>query len=310
MTTYTELYAQLRSHLLGELHIGRMKPGDRLPSMRETARRSGVDHRVVARAYGALAAEGLVEVRGRSGVVIAGQRRGDVEPVGGASQWLSRILCEAWTRRIALPDLPTLLERATKGVRCACIESTEDHEVAICSELDKDFGLDVRPVRLDGDMDPEGDRQVVDHVLAEVDMVVTTSFHAPLVTRAAASLRKEVIIASVNPLVRQRIADMLERGGIRVVIADPAYADRARAYMRGFEEGTHYSFVLADDPEVGAVLAEPERALLTRAARRRLGVEEYHLVEAAAPFLSLETAQEIAAAMVRINFASPPPLHD
>ncbi|NNC32700.1 GntR family transcriptional regulator [Longimicrobium terrae] len=50
---------------------GAAAAGDRLPSIRALWREMGVDHRVVAQAYRILEDEGLVEVRGRSGVYLA-----------------------------------------------------------------------------------------------------------------------------------------------------------------------------------------------------------------------------------------------
>jgi DNA-binding transcriptional regulator YhcF (GntR family) len=304
MKRYIDVYQQLRNRLLGDLHIGRVQPGDRLPSMREVARQTGADHRVVARAYRALAEDGLVEVRGRSGITVAG---GDGDGAGVVveaerTRWLSGILEQAWTQRLPLHQLPDLLHRVVRPLRCACVESTEDHEVAICAEIEEDFGLVPRPVRLDDD--PAGNREVLEHVLAEVDMVVTTAFHASEVAPVASQLRKPLVVVTVNPQLRERLVEILVHGDVIVVIADEGYMSRARAHMRGFEEGVHYRFVLAEDADVNAVLSAPSRALVTRAARRRLGLEGLHLFSAGDPFLSEQTAREIAAAIVRINLAA------
>ncbi|HYW07386.1 MAG TPA: GntR family transcriptional regulator, partial [Longimicrobium sp.] len=62
----------LRERVLGGIHTGRLDTGDRLPSYREVTEQTGVtDLRTVARAYAVLEREGLVEVRGRSGVFVA-----------------------------------------------------------------------------------------------------------------------------------------------------------------------------------------------------------------------------------------------
>jgi DNA-binding transcriptional regulator YhcF (GntR family) len=73
METDNELSDRLRDRILNALHLGTLRPGDRLPSIRTLWREMGVDHRVVAQAYRSLEAEGLVEVRGRSGVSVAPQ---------------------------------------------------------------------------------------------------------------------------------------------------------------------------------------------------------------------------------------------
>jgi DNA-binding transcriptional regulator YhcF (GntR family) len=48
----------LRYQIVGLLHVGRLKRGVPLPSIRGVARSLGVDHRLVAGAYRALEAEG------------------------------------------------------------------------------------------------------------------------------------------------------------------------------------------------------------------------------------------------------------
>ncbi|MGH7448847.1 MAG: hypothetical protein ACRELT_14850, partial [Longimicrobiales bacterium] len=184
-------------------------------------------------------------------------------------------------------------------------ESTEDHEVAICAELHDDFGLDARPIRLDpGGAEPGGNRLLLERGLVDVDVVITTAFHAAEVGVVAHQMGREMVVATVNPALRERIVAVLDRRDIRVVIADAAYAARARTYMRGFTEGVHYHLMLSDDPEARLALAEPDSAMFTRAARRRLGVEEFHLFPAAVPFLSVETAREIVGVMIRTSRAA------
>ncbi|HEX8319128.1 GntR family transcriptional regulator [Longimicrobium sp.] len=65
----------LRGRLLAGIHTGRLAAVDRLPSYREISDEPGMVLRAVARAYAFLEAEGLVEVRGRSGVFLAEQKR-------------------------------------------------------------------------------------------------------------------------------------------------------------------------------------------------------------------------------------------
>jgi DNA-binding transcriptional regulator YhcF (GntR family) len=286
---------QLRRRLVSDLHIGRLRSGDSLPSIREVARSLGADHRVVARAYRELEAEGLVEVRAKSGVVVAG---------GGTSsqahhdllQWLGGVLAEAWTRRVPLRGLAPLVARATAGgLRCLVIESTEDHEVALAAELAEDFGLDVSAHRVGT---AAGDA-ALDAALATCDFAVTTSFHAPSVAPLAAARSVPLVVASVHPVLRECVAALLREGNVTVVIADALYAARARDYMYGFAEGRDYRFVRVENAGPLAAI-ESDRCLFTRAARRRLGLPEYHLLPRTAPFISPTTAQDIARVMVRL----------
>src|SRR4051794_33680711 len=100
MNTRSDLVQHLRDRIVGALHIGKLRAGDRLPSIRELASELGRNPRTVAAAYRTLEQEGLVSVHGRSGVFV-----GLEELVGSESQeelarWLSMVVTDAWRRRI------------------------------------------------------------------------------------------------------------------------------------------------------------------------------------------------------------------
>jgi DNA-binding transcriptional regulator YhcF (GntR family) len=61
---------RLREHILSGIFLGRWRAGDRLPSVREVARRERVDRKTVAAAYRILETEGLVHIRPRSGIYL------------------------------------------------------------------------------------------------------------------------------------------------------------------------------------------------------------------------------------------------
>ena len=67
----TDRAATVRARLLTALHVGRLRPGDRVPSVRRLAGLTGVNHKTVHRAYTELAREGILEVRPGSGTFVA-----------------------------------------------------------------------------------------------------------------------------------------------------------------------------------------------------------------------------------------------
>lgn len=56
-------YAQIAQHYRDEIHAGRIRPGDRLPSARDIASEFGVSRATADKAVAALRSEGLVEAR-------------------------------------------------------------------------------------------------------------------------------------------------------------------------------------------------------------------------------------------------------
>jgi putative molybdopterin biosynthesis protein len=68
--TGANIYRQLADELAQAIRAGRWRPGARLPTVRALAEERGLDPNTVNRAYQLLAAEGLVEARGRQGTLV------------------------------------------------------------------------------------------------------------------------------------------------------------------------------------------------------------------------------------------------
>ncbi|MBW3629363.1 MAG: GntR family transcriptional regulator [Gemmatimonadetes bacterium] len=141
MRTERDLAELLRDRVVGGLHRGTLHGGDRLAGVRETARETGLDPRTVVRVYRELEAEGLVEVRGRSGVYVAPQERRAGEMLPETMRWMTGVIVESWRRMIRIPELPEFVRRCTSAerARCALVESVEDAARAYTLELGWDL---------------------------------------------------------------------------------------------------------------------------------------------------------------------------
>ena len=67
-----EIAEVMRRRVLGGVASGTLRRNDRLPSARELASEFDVDPRLVLSSYRVLAREGLVDIRRRSGIYVAG----------------------------------------------------------------------------------------------------------------------------------------------------------------------------------------------------------------------------------------------
>jgi DNA-binding transcriptional regulator YhcF (GntR family) len=65
------LFDQLRGQIIDGIRTGRLKPGTRLPTVRELAGQLGMAVNTVARAYRELESAGILETRGRFGTFVA-----------------------------------------------------------------------------------------------------------------------------------------------------------------------------------------------------------------------------------------------
>jgi DNA-binding transcriptional regulator YhcF (GntR family) len=291
----------IRYRITGLLHVGRLRAGDLLPSIRGLAREIGADHRVVASAYRALEAEGVVEIRPGSGVYLAGGA-----PAGRTqtetARWLSGVLLEGWRRRVPRGDLAALVERcAASRVRCACIESNEDHMAAVAAELEGDFSLDVQPVLVSPSADAAS---IPAPALAAADLVVTTVFHEAAGRAAAERADRPCVVLSLNPEFAAAVNHRLAGRVTTAVSVDPRFGARARAFLDVTPHRGNVRVVLVDElgasPETTVDL-EGDDVLLTLAARRRLGLPEYHLVPSPPAFISPESARALCEQIVAIG---------
>jgi hypothetical protein len=220
-------------------------------------------------------------------------------------KWLGTVLAGAWLRRIPLTELATRVASLfEQPVRCACIESAADHMEAFCVELAEDFGLATESITLE----PPGgsaarDEALLRKELPRFDMAVTTAFHAARVRPVATELGIPSVIVAVNPRLASTINRKLHGDSpLRVIVADARYAQRAEEYLSALAQGSRYEILLADDPKARRAVEAGEEVLLTRAARRRLGIAGPHLEAEIAPFIAAPAAEEVINAMITIAF--------
>jgi GntR family transcriptional regulator len=106
-----ELADLLRGRILRALHGAALRRGDRLPSARDLGVEFGIDHRIVLDAYRVLADEGLVELRQRGGIYVAGTGGPGQVPLP-SDAWLSEVFAQGIAREVPLTDLHEWLHRA------------------------------------------------------------------------------------------------------------------------------------------------------------------------------------------------------
>ena len=269
-----DLTASLRRRLTSDLHVGRLDPGDRLPSIRAVARESGVDHRAVARAYRELEAEGLVEIRGRSGVRVRVRevaRKDGGDSAGERARWLAGVLAEGWTRRVTPRDLRRMLEACTRGasLRCACVESNRDQMVAYCAEIEALSEMTMVPCYLSPVAGEEGDAAAgLREELRGADVVVTTPYHASVVREALGESGPPLVVLKADPQLAGALRTRLRDHGMTVVAETSEFGERLRQmYAAGLPENERLRVVLADDAAGVSALDAGAPFLLTRAAR-------------------------------------------
>jgi DNA-binding transcriptional regulator YhcF (GntR family) len=304
-----ELTERLRGQIVSGLHLGHLRAGDRLPSIRQVAAETGEDARAVARAYRTLETEHLVEVRKRSGIYAAAQTRVDGALPQETARWAARVVVDGWKRGIAVDQAAEFFARCTlrTRVRCAFVEESEDAAGAFVHDLREHLGLAVETVWLrelrQAAAPVQGDR--LPRAFRDADLVVTTAFDAPEVAPVAEALGKPLVAATVNADLVAAVKRKLRSGSLTVICADPAFGRRfALQYQDLVVPGTTLRVIEADDRRSIAALDRSDPVLLTRAARDRLGKVNLPLVFPHSPTISASSAQEIVELVIRWNLRS------
>jgi PAS domain S-box-containing protein len=288
---------RLRAGITAGVHVGHLRAGDRLPSIREAAHEAGADHRVVSAAYQRLAADGLVEIRNRRGVVVAGLPNADGPELGETAEWLARVLEESSALQVRVPHLPELVRRWTAGVplKVACVDATDDARTALAHEISHQWGMQASAVPMLDAADP-GARQALAEAIRQADLVLTSTFHAHAVRPVADSLGKPLVVATANPEMVATVEARLRRGPVTAVVSDEAYGERLRA----FEGGERLRVVAAGDADALAALDPNEPVVATMAALKRLA-KPLRLLVPAGHFVSPVSARAIARVLIRAN---------
>ncbi|HEV2148938.1 MAG TPA: GntR family transcriptional regulator [Longimicrobiaceae bacterium] len=308
------LQKRLRDYIVARKHIGHLRPGDRLPSYRELSAKWDVDHRMIARAYRALEAEGLVEIRGRAGVFLRDQGHIGGELPSETARWVAGdVLTEAWQRRLKIPELPSLVRKCTASVklRTACIESTVDHRELLCRELRDWFGFATEGVSTSHLPAQDADGPVkgvptadLPEAVRAADVLVTTAFHAHEVRPIAEVLDKPYVVVSMHPVAAEIFLDRLREGPITVVCADPGFGDRVRL-LAGAEYQDRIRVVLARDSRAVGELGPDEPVFISTAARALLARHPPSFMKDV-PAFSRESAAELAFLLIRLNLERAP----
>lgn len=290
----------LRQRVAGGLHLGRLRPGDRLDSARHMGREQGADYRVVVAALRGLERDGLVEIHPRGGVYVGS---GPGQPANGRLLGFGHRLVDLVVDELAAGDsIDAVRERMrscldTRRLRVACVECNDDQLDFLCDELRAGFGLESTAVEIDRS---RGEPPLA---VRQADLLVSTTFHAGEARRWAARLGKPCVIATLDPRRRADVARQLAERPVCFIGTDPRWAAKARA-MWAREPGaerlsivTLGEFVLDTIPADAALMVTPR-------ARRQLAGNP--VLARALPHrgFSRETTRQIVASVVEANLAA------
>jgi len=256
----------LRQRFLSGLYLGSLSAGARLPSLRQIASEYLVEPRAARRAYQLLEREGLVELRERSGIYFAPAVERTRRPLSPRSQWLVNLAADGLARAVPVPELASRVAQFTRAshLRVACIECNDDQSAAMANELTRAFGLAAVPFEVDALLacsDPN-------EALGDIDLLVTTPFHAGEVEELARRAGRPWLAMSPRADIFGEIAQLLSRGQVYYLVSDSRFAAKLRTIFRNTAHGKRLITLLAGDEHTAVDPGSP--LYITHLARQQL----------------------------------------
>jgi GntR family transcriptional regulator len=264
-----ELIETLRARLVERIRANLLEPGDRLPSAREVGSEYSVDPRTALAAYHALAEEGLVELRRRSGVFVAqatGNRTGTLP-----ARWFSTVFAEGLARDVSVRRLPALLQEAieTLRMRAAVIECNDDQLFSMSHELREDFGLEAIPVDLTT-LSAEGP---LPSSLQRADLLVSAG-HNDRISDLSWLLGTPSVVTEVRSDLVDRMLRLLTQGEVRFIVSDPRFAQKMGALVSTLPGSASFRCMVLGEHDLSAIPADAfvyaTRLALTRLKGERI----------------------------------------
>ncbi len=298
-----QVLEDIRERIQARIYLGLLRPGGRVMTAREQARRLGVDPRMVMAAYRELERDGLVVRRERSGVYLAETAHVPGGPEEQLGEWAVGVLFEGLARGLRVREIPRWLERAVASVRlhAVCIECNDDQLHALCHELGEDYGFETLPVDLERATHPDARER---EALRRTDLVVTTSAHAREVDRIASTYGKRCAAVDINPEWGRNVAELLASGPVYIVAGDPRFARKMRSMFRRAHSANNLNFVILgrDDP---AAIPPGSVVWVTRLAAGRFDAADRLSVMPEVRVFEPESARQLLRHLVRENTAAP-----
>lgn len=292
----------MRQRIVSGLHLGTLKPGDRLPSARELAAQFESDYRVVVAAYRELERDGLVHVRPRSGIYLSATAD---QPLGALPHFADRmvdLLVEELMLGLPAPEFPERARRCLETVRlrAACVECNADQIAALCAELQTDYGIESTGVDM---MELESDDRLP-LAVRRADILVTTHFHALEVKRLARALGKPFVGVTLRAELRAEFLRLLGLGPLYFVGTDPRFAEKLALIFHDAEGAANLRvMIVGRDPVDEIPCSAP--VLVMGSARERLGDAPLARRTFPAPQgFARETALQLLTFVVRANVAA------
>jgi len=223
----TALFEQAREQLLTALHTGKLRPGDRLPSVRQVALRNGVNIKTAFSVYQRLRDEGYVDLRVGSGAYVSDRERVDLDQAYCLAilRLIKSNLSQATHLKLDQHDYAKLVhsfvERSRrKAPRVTVIECNKEQINLFAFEISERLHVLVSTILLDQLEHP--DRRSA-KLLGRTDYFVTTDYHFKQVKELISRYDKRVLQLRLNPGFVSGLVAAARRGRLLMLVSNTEF---------------------------------------------------------------------------------------
>lgn len=233
----SSLYEQAREQMIAALHTGKLRAGDRLPSVRQTALLNGINLKTAFSIYQRLRDEGYLELRTGSGAYVS-----DVESVGldkayrlSVFDLIKSNIAQAERLKLSPADYGQLVSRFVdksrqKPVNLGVIECNHEQVNLFSSEISNRVRVRTLPMLLNQLTEPGGKTI---RLLRKADYLVTTDYHFNDVKNLAERYDKRILRVRLNPVFVPTLVKAARKGRVLMVVSNVDYFPAFRRNLLG-----------------------------------------------------------------------------
>jgi GntR family transcriptional regulator len=230
------LFVQAREQLLTALHLGTVRAGQRLPSIRQLAQRSGINLKTAFAIYQRLQEEGYIELRTGSGAYVTDMDRSDFDQAYCRSilQLIKSNLAAASHLKLDAHRYQACVERFINrspfaAAQVAVIECNDEQIHLFAHEISSRLNVRVLPVLLSQLENP--DRRTA-RALAHSDYFVTTDYHFKQAQEIALRYQKKLLQVRLNAAFLSSLIEAARRGRVLMIVSNDDFFPAFRQNLR------------------------------------------------------------------------------
>ena len=215
-------YDQIKGQLLSAIYCGKIKEGDRLPSMREVAEDLGVNYKTIRKIYLRLAEENYVEIVKGSGAFLhsrSGQASYEELRRGAIFRLLREVAAKVINLGLSPEKFMRLFESYSSGTNLKKLHlAVIDHEeeaFIFSRELKMRLGVKASSVSLN-----EIETNGANELFKGCDYFLTTSWHMEEVNPLAERYGKQVVEIKPSHEIYTEILNAAKSRNVAIVIQD------------------------------------------------------------------------------------------